>query len=227
MRTYIIDNPADPRTGPLLASQLIGRGFDPVIHPDWCDGSAPPMKVHRDRFRKLKCYNPRKGEIGCFGSHVNICKAFVAGEIVESFEGGILVLEDDAIPEGLLTPQNIDLIVRSSARYPLVNLDPDIWILTGVQGGGPWRYRRASMDFSGTLVKTSEHRWFFRTHAMIYFREAAERIAGAEMELPFDDFLAHTFLGRYGAVRPGTVFGRPAVGQFQARAIGKEPKERS
>ena len=187
MKAYVIDFIKTPRFGPELVDELGRFGISAAVI-DAVDGRNPvniTFVLDHERFRKKRRGRTMvPGEIGCFGSHVNLCRGFVDGSVEPAHRDWLLVFEDDAMPRRGFNAEYIasmiDMADGLGAQF--LNLGPK------VDRPLPRETEERPM---GLLAPDKE---CFRTHCVAYSMEGARTIAATGiMDEPYDDYMLTLF----------------------------------
>lgn len=213
MKAYIIDFEDKPRHSPYLIRKLAPMDIEGVVVPA-VDGTLDKKEYlippDDEGFQK-KCSRPMvPGEIGCFNSHANICKAALDGKLEPSHPyGWFLVLEDDAEPLKGFSAHFVSQCVVEAQRLGalFVNLGPQ-----------PVRsFRPGKRTIPGVIrLETLPPKVpCFRTHAVLYSMEACKRVLRTNtIREPYDNHMLTLFRqdGEYAYAQPPTrIWFRPSV----------------
>lgn len=131
LHTWVINLDKDRERLQRIAEQLAATGLDWTRQSAVLGRALPPEQqdrlLDRERFRRRRGMDPALGELGCYLSHVEVLRAFLA-----SPHRFALVLEDDA----LLTPALVPVLqglVDHAERWDMVKL-------SRVHSGTPRQY---------------------------------------------------------------------------------------
>ncbi len=194
-----------------ISANLDALGL-PYERVEAVDGRQLPDNVEAfdDRGYRLRHGKKvNKGEIGCYLSHIEVCRRFL-----QSNASFALVLEDDA----QLDSETVDVLARALEWAPLW----DLLRLSGIHGGSPMPLVRLGAGHTLAVNLTR----FTGSAAYVVNRKGAAALAGRllPMRLPFDHAYDREWTAGYSvaAVNPPIIRARmvaSTVGYAERRKL--------
>lgn len=216
MRTLLINLDRSPERLASIRPQIeaAGLGFERVPAVDGSKLGGAALEVH-DRERAVRHFGRplTTGEIGCYLSHVECARRFVA-----SGEPSCLVLEDDAVPA-----DDAGAFVKALADW-LDNESGLDWDIVNL-GKQPKRMHTKRTVLAGRAVY-SAHYYPTGTAALLWSRRGATAFlkAHGRISAPIDHYLRSWCCRRDGGV---AVAPRPFVPRGAGSTIDAVPGERT